>query len=165
VTRVRRTRAATRETAGDRDAPLVAELAEAVTAGPVRALAREKPSMGSAFVRFAVVGAIGTVVNLAALHLLHVELGFGFTRSSAIATELAILSNYLGNELWTFHHRRLSLRRLAQFNAGALLGLLVTVVTATIAKEVVHPLLAQLLGIGLGSGLNFAINFGLIWRR
>lgn len=130
-----------------------------------RGPARAKRRAGPAFVRFGVVGAVGTLVNLGVLHLLHVDLGFGFTRSSAIATEVAILSNYLGNELWTFHHRRLSLRRLVQFNAGALVGLLVTVTTATVVKEFVHPLAAQLVGIGLGSGLNFAINFGLIWRR
>lgn len=127
--------------------------------------ARAKPGAGPAFVRFGVVGAVGTLVNLAILHMLHNELGFPFTRSSAVATEVAILCNYLGNELWTFHLRTLSLRRLLQFNAGALLGLLVTVGTATVAKEIVPPLAAQLLGIALGSGLNFAVNFGLIWRR
>jgi dolichol-phosphate mannosyltransferase len=126
---------------------------------------RAKPRARAAFVRFAIVGAVGTLVNLAVLHLLHLELGLGFTRSSAVATEIAIISNYVGNELWTFHHRRLSLRRLVQCNVGALVSLLVTVATATLAKEVVHPLLAQLLGIGLGSGLNFLIDFRWVWRR
>jgi putative flippase GtrA len=126
---------------------------------------RRKPRARAAFVRFAIVGGVGTLVNLLVLHVLHLELGFGFTRSSAIATEVAIISNYVGNELWTFHHRRLSLRRLVQFNVGALVSLLVTVTVATVAKEVMHPLLAQLLGIGIGSGLNFAIDFGWVWRR
>ncbi|CAN5857788.1 MAG: GtrA family protein [Euzebyales bacterium] len=126
---------------------------------------RAKPHVVPAFLRFGVVGAVGTLVNLGVLHLLHTELGLGFTRSSAIATEAAILSNYLGNELFTFHLRELSWRRVLQYNAAALVSLGVTVAVATAAKEVVHPLLAQLAGIAAGSSLNFLANFGWIWRR
>lgn len=136
----------------------------AATAMAIRSR-REKPHIVKAFVRFGLVGGVGTLVNLGVLYLLHGVLGLGFTRSSAIATELAIVSNYVGNELWTFHLRRLSWRRLVQYNAAALLGLLTTVVVATVVKELIHPLLAQLVGIAAGSGLNFAMNFGFIWRR
>ncbi len=115
--------------------------------------------------RFGVVGAIGTGVNLAVLELLHGQLGWGFTWSSAIATEVAIAGNYLGNELWTFHHRRLRLRRLAQFNLTMLVGAAVQVGAATLLKEFLPYLVAQTLGIGIGSALNFAFNFGWTWRR
>ena len=104
-------------------------------------------------------------MNLVVLEALHGQLGLGFTRSSAIATEIAILGNYVGNELWTFHHRRLSWRRLLQFNAVALVGLAITVAVGTIAKEHVHYLLAQFLGICAGAITNFALNFGWTWRR
>lgn len=126
---------------------------------------RAKPGLVRAFLKYGVVGGSGVLVNLATLHLLHIELGFGFTRSSAIATELAIVTNYLGNELWTFHHRRLSLRRLAKFNLAALVTLVLTVTLATILKEFVHPLLAQLAGIAIGASVNFAVNFWWTWRR
>lgn len=127
--------------------------------------ARTKPKLIVALFRFGVVGAIGTVVNLAVLELVHGQLGWGFTRSSAIATEVAIIGNYLGNELWTFHHRRVSWRRLAQFNVTMLIGAAVQVGSATLLKEVMPYLLAQALGIAIGSGLNFAFNFGLTWRK
>ena len=126
---------------------------------------REKPKFFVALLRFGVVGAIGTAVNLVVLELLHGQLGLGFTRSSAIATEVAIIGNYLGNELWTFHHRKLSLRRLAQFNLTMLVGAAVQVGSATLLKEFMPYLLAQALGIAIGSGLNFAFNFGWTWRR
>ena len=127
--------------------------------------ARVKPKLIVALLRFGVVGAIGTVVNLAVLELLHGQLGWGFTRSSAIATEVAIVGNYFGNELWTFHHRKLSLRRLVQFNATMLVGAVVQVTAATLLERVMPYLLAQALGIAIGSGLNFAFNFGWTWRK
>lgn len=127
--------------------------------------ARAKPRWFVALLRFGVIGALGTVVNLAVLAALHGWLGLGFSRSSAIATEVTILGNYLGNELWTFHHRRLNLRRLVQFNAVALVGLAITVAVGTVAKEVVHYLAAQLLGICAGALTNFGLNFGWTWRR
>ncbi|HVM19858.1 MAG TPA: GtrA family protein [Egibacteraceae bacterium] len=136
-------------------------LGEELRGGPARA----KPRLLIALAKFGVVGVIGTVVNLAVLEVLHGQLGLGFTRSSAIATEVAIIGNYLGNELWTFHHRRISLRRLLQFNLTMLLGAAVQVASATLFKEFMPYLLAQALGICIGSGLNFAFNFGWTWRR
>lgn len=134
--------------------------------------ARPKPSAATAFVRFATVGASGVGVNLGVLWLvLHgpfdVSHGGAFPVASAIATETAILWNYAGNELWTYHLRRLSLRRLAKFNAAALVALVLTVTVATLATHVllVPPLLAQLTGIAAGSAANFAAHFGWIWRR
>lgn len=126
---------------------------------------RSKPTMFRALVRFGAVGAAGTLVNLIVLRLLFGALELGFTRSSAIATEVAILSNYLGNELWTFHHRRLHWGRLVRFNTVALAGLAVTVISATVLKEHVNPYVAQVLGIGAGAALNFGLNFGWTWRR
>ncbi len=136
-------------------------LGESLAEAPGRA----KPKLLVALFRFGVVGAIGTVVNLTVLELLHGQLGWGFTRSSAVATEVAIIGNYLGNELWTFHHRKISLRRLIQFNLTMLVGAAVQVAAATILERHMHHLLAQALGIVIGSGLNFAFNFGVTWRR
>ncbi len=137
------------------------EIAEALGEVPERV----KPKLIVALFRFGVVGAIGTAVNLVVLELLHGQLNLPFTRSSAIATEVAIIGNYIGNELWTFHLRKLSLRRLVQFNVTMLVGAAVQVASATLLKEFMPYLLAQALGIAIGSGLNFAFNFGLTWRR
>lgn len=114
-------------------------------------------------VRFGVVGILGTVVNIFILHVLHNELGWGFTRSSMIATELAIIHNYIWNELWTFHLRQLDLRRLAQYNVSSLLGFGVTVAVATTVKELIDPRLAQLVGILCGAGLNYLVNVRWTW--
>ncbi len=130
--------------------------------GPPR---RQKPGVFKALIGFGVVGVVGTVVNLAVLQFLYQGLGLGFTRSSALATEVAILGNYLGNELWVFHHRRLDLGRMLRFNATMIVGAVVQVTVATILKDHIHHLLAQGIGIVVGSGLNFLANFGWTWRK
>lgn len=115
--------------------------------------------------RFAAVGASGVVVNVAVWWPVHELAGAPFPLASAVATEAAILWNYAGNELWTYHLRRLSWRRLAQFNLAALVALVLTVTAATLAARALPPLAAQLVGIAVGSGANFAAHFGWIWRR
>ncbi len=120
---------------------------------------------GAQVLRFGAVGLLGTIVNVAILHLLHNELGWGFTRSSAIATELAIVHNYMWNELWTFHIRRLNIGRLVRYNASSIVAFCVTVGVATIVKEVTDPRLAQLVGILSGAGLNYIVNARWTWGR
>lgn len=127
--------------------------------------ARPKPTAPAAFARFATVGASGVVVNLAVVWLVHTRLGVWFPLASGVATEAAIVWNYAGNELWTYHLRRLSLGRLARFNAAALVALALTVAVATVAAQALPALLAQLAGIAVGSAANFLAHFGWIWRR
>lgn len=123
-----------------------------------------KPRAHVAMLRFATVGACGVGVNLAVVTLLHGLAGLRFVLASALATEVAILTNYVGNELWTFHVRRLHTGRLARFHLVALAGGLVTVTVATAANSLLDYRLAQLAGIAVGSGLNFALNFLWTWR-
>lgn len=117
----------------------------------------------SQMLRFGMVGVFGIVVNVAILHVLHNVLGWGFTRSSAIATEIAILHNYVWNELWTFHIRRLDLKRMIRYQMSSLLAAGVTVVVATIIKEFIDPRLAQLVGVLAGAGLNYVVNVRWTW--
>lgn len=126
---------------------------------------RSKPGLVGAAPRYAIVGASGVLVNLAALWVLHTGLGVPFPLASALATETAILTNYLGNELWTFHHRRLAWARLARFNVTALAGLAGTVAVATAAESLLGPTLGQLAGIAVGAGINYLVNFFWTWAR
>lgn len=125
--------------------------------------ARSRRDTFRQMLRFGVVGVLGTVVNILLLHVLHNELGFAFTRSSVVATELAVIHNYIWNELWTFHVRKLDLRRFGQYQISSLLGIGVTAAVATVAKEVVDPRVAQLVGILCGAGLNYLVNARWTW--
>jgi len=83
---------------------------------------RQRAKLGRA-VRFCLVGGTGTAINTTVLYALARGLGLPLPVSSAMAVELAVLSNYLLNDRFTFAARRPSFRRLAKFNITSLAGL------------------------------------------
>ena len=145
-------------------APAVAgELPAAAGPLPIPPVRQARYWRVAQLLRFGVVGVLGTAVNVGILHVLHTELGWGFTRSSAIATELAIVHNYIWNELWTFHIRQLNIGRFVRYQTSSLVALVVTVSVATVVKEIIDPRLAQLVGILSGAGLNYVVNARWTW--
>src|SRR5262245_8202658 len=70
--------------------------------------------------RFMLVGAGGVGVNNAALLLLHGVAAVPLMAASVVAVELAVVHNYVLNEVWTFRPGRLSARRFGAFNTVAL---------------------------------------------
>lgn len=115
--------------------------------------------------RFLLVGAVGAIVNTGALFLFHEEVQLPLIFASALAVELAIASNFIWNNRWTFGRRELSLRRFARFNLVSLGGLAITSITVwTLATELgLNYLLANLVGIGLATSWNLAGSFTWIW--
>jgi len=77
-------------------------------------------------VRFAVVGALGTVVNLSVLAILRYLLGLIHELSAAIAIEVSIINNFILNDLWTFRDRRKGniIFRIGKFHLSSLAGVL-----------------------------------------
>lgn len=128
---------------------------------------RERPTARRALPRFLAVGLAGVLINEAVLFLLRDAAGLPLLVASALATETAIVGNYVGNELFTFHTRKLRLQRLLRFNAVALGGLLLTVGTLAFLQPRTewHYLVDNLLAIGAGSVWNFAANFGWTWGK
>ena len=127
------------------------------------------------FLRFAVVGASGVLVDMAMLFLLSDPrtLGLGLTRSKAIAAELAIINNFLWNDAWTFRDLvggqrggRHKLRRLLKFNAVCGAGLLLNVVLLNLQFNLLHinRYLANLIAIGVVTVWNYWLNVKLNWR-
>jgi len=127
------------------------------------------------FVRFALVGASGVVVDMAFLFLLSDPraLGLGLTRSKAMAAELAIINNFLWNDAWTFRDlvgaqrgTRHKLRRLLKFNAVCGAGLLLNVVLLNLQFNLLHMnrYVANLIAIGAVTVWNYWLNLKLNWR-
>jgi putative flippase GtrA len=120
----------------------------------------------SRILKFACVGCIGVAINTVVLYILSRWLGLPLAASSAVAVELAIISNYFINDRWTFAARAVSVRRFAKFNVASLSGLSVNVATVWLLTRIgVYFIAANLLGITLGFASNYALSSVWVWGR
>jgi putative flippase GtrA len=117
--------------------------------------------------RFGLVGLVGVAVNLAVVRLLFGQLHWAAPFASAVAVELSIVGNFLGNNWWTFGERTLSIVRFFRYNLAALGGLAITAGTFTLLMQHtgVPYLIADLVGIALATGWNFAVSVLWTWSR
>jgi len=88
----------------------------------------------SSFVRYVTVGGTGFIIDFSVLYFLHSVVGWHVGVSQAVSAEMAIVSNFLGNNFWSFSHKkahgnRALLRGFVKFNTVAL-GSLILQVTA-----------------------------------
>lgn len=77
------------------------------------------------FVKFALVGTLGTVVDFSILNLMHKVFTWSLLASNSLSFTCAMLSNFTWNRLWTFpESRERSIRtQLPQFALVNLIGL------------------------------------------
>lgn len=122
--------------------------------------------------KFGIVGISGIVVNLGVLYLLVQYAGLNDLLASVIATELAILNNFVWNDLWTFRSvesRELPGRwqRLIAFNLVSAGGVVINfgIFYFLTRGFGIYYLLAQLIGILVAFAWNFLINRRLTWGR
>jgi putative flippase GtrA len=66
----------------------------------------KNPRERNRFLRFAVVGAIGTVVDFGLLNILHLALQLPVLLSNSFSFSLAVLSNFTWNRYWTYPDSR-----------------------------------------------------------
>lgn len=129
---------------------------------------------GLRFLQFCVVGSSGVVVDTALLYLLSdpSTLALGLTRSKFVASETAIVSNFLLNDLWTFRDMaklqpgmRARLRRFVSFNVICSTGLLWNLLLLNLMFNVLHMnrYVANLIAIALVTGWNYWLNRKLSW--
>jgi len=129
------------------------------------------------FALFTMIGAIGVVVDLIVLSLA-LAAGFGFIAAQAIATLVAMTSNFVLNNVFTYRDRRLRgwrlWRGLFSFYVICALGAVANVgfaafVFAGDAHWLVGvkgiPWLASLAGVVVGSVWNYAVSSVFTWKR
>jgi dolichol-phosphate mannosyltransferase len=132
------------------------------------------------FLRFAAVGLSGVFVDMLILYLLSdpSTLAWGLTRSKIIASELAIINNFLWNDAWTFgdisrkqRGKRHRFQRFLKFNLVCLAGLILNVILLNLLFNIFGfqhlpygRYFANLIAIGIVTFWNFWINLKLSWR-
>ena len=99
------------------------------------------------------------------LYLCHGLLGWPTLIGVLLATEVAIVHNFVWNNRWTFGRRHASLARLARFNLSSLGGVLLSVATdGHLVAGGVPYLFADLVGVADGAVCNFAASMLWTWK-
>jgi putative flippase GtrA len=113
------------------------------------------------FVKFAIVGAIGTCVDVATLVLLKEVLGLNVYVANFFSFSLAVINNYTWNSHWTFADQEKEHRRqIVQFVIISVVGLLLSEMLLYVFHDIanLHYLLAKVLGILIVLFWNFFAN-------
>ena len=123
------------------------------------------PSPGTLrFLRFGLVGSSGVAINLAALWLFHDELGLALGPAGVLAVALATVNNFVWNNYWTFGATGFAARRLAQFVAVSLVGMVINVTALKLLVHFgAHYLPADFAGILVATSWNFLANSRWTW--
>ncbi len=140
------------------------------TAGVTRAIVDNRREAGR-FIKFAIVGFIGTLVDFSALNLLHLVVGLPLWSSSTISFCAAVMSNFTWNRLWTFpESRQRSLwKQMGQFAAVNVVGLGINLLVFLGLNQFVFEPLLGALGYNVAKAVAIVIvlfwNFGInrIW--
>jgi dolichol-phosphate mannosyltransferase len=122
------------------------------------------------FALFAFIGTIGLAVHLAVLRLALTVPALDFTKSQAIATVVAMTSNFFLNNLFTYRDQRLSglklLRGLGSFYLICAVGAIGNVGIASYVFAADQQWwIAGIAGAIVGSVWNYAVSSVFTWRR
>jgi len=124
-------------------------------------------------IRFAIVGFSGVFVDLGGFYFLHSLLGLALTPSAIFSTEVAIINNFLWNDIWTFGDVSASkqldtqpLQRFFKFNLICFFGLVwnISIVNFLVDKFRMNEYMAKLLAIICVTFCNFGINLRWNWQ-
>ncbi len=123
------------------------------------------------FGKFLVVGTIGFIINTVVLEIM-VSFGYHPSLGSAAGAELAIISNFVLNNTWTFSHRKIAREQVfwkfLQFNGtslGAVVIQTLSVSFGTIVYGVQSYRLFYILGVGVALIWNYTMYSKVIWKR
>ena len=126
------------------------------------------------FFKFAVVGFIGYLINASTLQLFAARLHFSEWLSWGLSTEMAIISNFTLNNLWTFKIKKISglenvIKKFLQFNGTSAGALLIQTIAGTIGTSIFGPQYRQLLLPFIVAFMVLPYNYFMytrvIWRK
>ena len=137
---------------------------------PLLAKAGISPGRFREFIKFAIVGGSGVLVNMGLFFILTRWIHLRIEWSSPVAIEISILSNFLLNSIWTFRRRDTDvsfLHRLLRYHlVTGLAGVVNYLILILLVRLAGMPdLLANLIGIVIGMFINFFLNSRWTWKE
>jgi dolichol-phosphate mannosyltransferase len=122
------------------------------------------------FIKFAIVGGSGVLVNMGLFFILTRWIHIRIEWASPVAIEISILSNFLLNNIWTFRKRDTEIRfmyRMIRYHLVTGLAGLVNYLTllALVRLAGLHDMLANLIGIVIGMFINYFLNSRWTWKE
>ena len=136
-----------------------------------------QPPERQRFLRFAVVGASGVLVNFAFLTLglwVFADFSDGVreTSASGLGIAMSILTNFLLNDAWTWGDRKKGTRkrdvawRFSTYAVGAGIAAALQFGVAAFFRSVLgaHVYFAQAMGIAIGTVVNYVISNKLVFK-
>lgn len=128
------------------------------------------PMLPARFIGFSLIGASGVVVHLVVLWLLYRLLGTGFILGQAVATLVAMTTNFFLNNMLTYSDMRLRGRELLRgwlsFVAACSIGAFANVgVASYLFQTDSFWVLSALAGILVGAVWNYAVTAVYTWKK
>lgn len=116
------------------------------------------------FLKFAVVGAIGAVVDFGVLNFLVLVVGLAPLQANPFSFSAAVISNFTWNRLWTYPESRKFKKRtqLPKFALVNLVGLGINQLVLGVTLHLVEPLIPHPWDYNLAKA--FAIGVVLFWN-
>lgn len=123
------------------------------------------------FIFFGLVGGFGTLVNTAILYSLTTFAGVYYLIASAIAIEMAVISNFLGNQYITFRrsdHKTSAIKKFFSFQLVSMVTiaaslLILWLLTTTFGLK--YLIILNLATIIIVFGVNFLLNRKFTWTH
>jgi dolichol-phosphate mannosyltransferase len=122
------------------------------------------------FTMFALVGALGVVLNVIELWVLYKVIGLSFAVSQSVAAVTAMTANFFLNNIFTYRDLRLRgwhlWSGLLSFYAACSIGALINITIAEVCMERGIPwYLAATIGLVIGSVWNYSATSVITWRK
>jgi dolichol-phosphate mannosyltransferase len=134
--------------------------------------ARFHEIIASHIFKFAVVGGIGFVINAVGLEIFNTRFGIEAGNASAMGAEIAIISNFILNNFWTFSERRVKsalglVGKFVQFNIASIGAVIIQKVVVSIGTQYTSDSLKFfwfVVAVAIGMVLNYVIYSKVIWK-
>ena len=112
----------------------------------------------SKFIKFAIVGTLGSITNLAVFFVLSI-FGFYYMLNACVCFFVAVTQNYILNNFFTFKEKKLNLKQYLLYINANIFGLCVNLSVLFVFRNFILEQYADIFSQAIGIFAAFIINF------